>query len=86
LFADDNESVGVLTSLGQRDRSSIVRYEDSTQRRAHLERVVERLQLDDAKRRYSELSRRIDELLMAGQNISSDLRDEFDALVAKLKK
>jgi replicative DNA helicase len=86
LFADDNDSVGVLTSLGRRDRSSIVRYEDSTQRRAHLERVVERLQLDDAKRRYQELSRQIDELLMAGQNISSDLRDEFDALVAKLKK
>jgi DNA primase len=86
LFADDNESVGVLTSLGQRDRSSIVRYEDSTQRRAHLERVVERLQLDDAKRRYQELSRQIDELLMAGQNVSSDLRDEFDALVSKLKK
>lgn len=86
IFADDNESVGVLTSLGQRDRSSIVRYEDSTQRRAHLERVVERLQLDDAKRRYSELSRKIDELLTAGQNINSDLRDEFDALVAKLKK
>lgn len=86
LFADDTESMGVLTSLGQRDRSSIVRYEDSTQRRAHLERVVERLQLDDAKRRYQELSRHIDEMLMAGQNVSSDIRDEFDALVAKLKK
>jgi DNA primase len=86
LFADDNESVGVLTSLGQRDRSSIVRYEDSAQRRAHLERVVERLQLDEEKRRYQELSRRIDELLMAGQNVSPDLRDEFEALVTKLKK
>jgi DNA primase len=86
LFADDTESMGVLTSLGQRDRSSIVRYEDSTQRRAHLERVVERLQLDDAKRRYQELSRHIDEMLMAGQNVSSDIRDEFDALVAKLQK
>lgn len=86
LFADDNESVGVLTSLGQRDRSSIVRYEDSGQRRAHLERVVERLQLDDERRRYQELSRRIDDLVMSGQNVNSDLRNEFDALVAKLKK
>lgn len=86
LFADDNESMGVLTSLGQRDRSSIVRYEDSAQRRAHLERVVERLQLDDERRRYQELSARIDEIVMAGQNVSSDLRDEFDSLVAKLKK
>jgi DNA primase len=86
LFADDDESVGVLTSLGRRDRSSIVRYEDSGQRRAHLERVVERLQLDDERRRYQELSRRIDEMVTAGQSVSSDLRDEFEALVAKLKK
>ncbi len=86
LFAEDDESVGVLTSLGQRDRSSIVRYEDSGQRRAHLERVVERLQLDDERRRYQELSRRIDDLVMSGQQVGSELRNEFDALVAKLKK
>jgi len=86
LFADDSESMGVLTSLGQRDRSSTVRYEDSAQRRAHLDRVVERLQLDDERQRYTELSRRIDDLVMAGQNVSSDLRHEFDALVTKLKK
>ena len=86
LFADDNEGMEVLTSLGQRDRSSTVRYEDSSQRRAHLDRVVERLQLDEERRRYQELSARIDELLMAGQNVGVDLRDEFDALVAKLKK
>lgn len=86
LFADDNEGMEVLTSLGQRDRSSTVRYEDSAQRRAHLDRVVERLQLDEERQRYQELSRRIDELVMAGQNVSSELRNEFDALVAKLKK
>jgi DNA primase len=86
LFADDNEGMEVLTSLGQRDRSSTVRYEDSTQRRAHLDRVVERLQLDEERRRYQELSQRIDELVMAGQNVSIELRNEFDALVAKLKK
>lgn len=86
LFSDDNESMELLTALGRRDRSSTVLYEDSEQRRAHLERVVERLQLDDQRRRYQELSRRIDELATAGQNIDSDLRDEYDALVAKLKK
>lgn len=86
VFADDNEGMEVLTSLGQRDRSSTVRYEDSTQRRAHLDRVVERLQLDEERRRYQELSQRIDELVMAGQNVSSELRNEFDALVSKLKK
>ena len=85
-FADDAESFAVLTSLGQRDRSSTVRYEDSEQRRAHLERVVERLQLDDAKARYQELSRRIDEKVTAGEHVDNDLRQEFDALVAKLKK
>jgi len=78
--------VGLLSSLGQRDRSSTVRYEDSTARRAHLERVVERLQLDEERQRYQELSQRIDDLLTAGQSVSSELRDEFDALVAKLKK
>ncbi|HEV3152319.1 MAG TPA: toprim domain-containing protein, partial [Candidatus Baltobacteraceae bacterium] len=86
MFADDNESVGLLTSLGQPDRSSTVRYEDSEQRRAHLERVVERLQLDEQRRRYQELSRRIDEMLTNGQNVSTELRDEFDALVTQLKK
>jgi hypothetical protein len=86
LFADDNESVGLLTSLGQRDRSSTVLYEGSAQRRAHLERVVERLQLDEERKRYQDLSRRIDELLTAGQAVSDELRGEFDALVAKLKK
>lgn len=86
LFADDNESMEVLTSLGQRDRSSTVRYEDSEQRRAHLDRVVERLQLDQEQQRYQELSRRIEELFTAGENVSGELRDEFDALVAKLKK
>ncbi len=75
----------VLTSLGQRDRSSTVRYQDSAQRRAHLDRVVERLQLDEERRRYQELSRQIDELVMAGQTVNTELRDEFDALVAKLK-
>ena len=86
LFADDNEGMEVLTSLGRRDRSSTVRYEDSDQRRAHLDRVVERLQLDRERERYQELSRRIDELVMAGQNVSVEIRDEFDALVTKLKK
>jgi hypothetical protein len=86
LFADDTQGMEVLTSLGQRDRSSTVRYEDSTQRRAHLDRVVERLQLDEDKRRYQELSRHIEELWSAGQHVSRDLREEFETLAAKLKK
>ncbi len=85
LFAEDTSCAEVLAALGQRDRSSTVRYADSGQRRAHLERVAERLQLEDERRRYQELSRRIDELLTAGQAVSADLRGEFEALVTKLK-
>lgn len=86
LFADDNEGVAVLSALGQRDRSSTLRYAGIGERRAHLDRVVERLQLDDQRERYAELSRKIDELSAAGQNISAELRGEFDTLVAKLKR
>lgn len=86
LFADDNEGIGALSALGRRDKSSTARYEGTDERRAHLERVVERLQLDDERRRYQELSRRIDDLATAGQHVSTELRDEFEALVAKLKR
>jgi len=86
LFAEDTDSVAELSALGQRDRSSTVRYVDPSERRVHLERVVERLQLEDERRRYQELSRKIDELLTTGQTISSELRSEYDSLVSKLKK
>ena len=86
LFGEDQASLDALAALGARDRSSAVRYSGSEERRAHLERVVERLELDDAVRRYRELSRSIDEELSAGRPVSSHVRDEFDALVARLKR
>ncbi len=86
LFGEDQASLDALAALGARDRSSAVRYSGSEERRAHLERVVERLQQDDALQRYRELSRSIDEELSAGRPVSSQLRDEFDALVARLKR
>ena len=86
LFAQDAEESDVLTALGQRDRSSTVRYEDPAGRRAHLQRVVERLQLEEGQRRYKELSQRIDDLVTSGEPVAGDLRDEYDALVARLKK
>jgi hypothetical protein len=86
LFEDDQGILDLLAELGQRDRSSAVRYGDSQDRRAHLDRVVERLQLDDERQRYRELSDRIDERLGNGQAISDELRAEFEALVAKLKR
>jgi DNA primase len=86
LFAEDSDSAAELSSIGQRDRSSTVRYEDAGQRRAHLERVVERLQLEDARERYQELSQQIDDLVTTGHPINPDLRNEYDTLVSKLKK
>ncbi|HVR45175.1 MAG TPA: DNA primase [Candidatus Binatia bacterium] len=86
LFAEDQGSLDVLAELSRRDRSSAVRYGDSEERRAHLERVVERLQLEEERRRYRELSDLIDDRLAGGQEVSQELRGEFEALVAKLKR
>ena len=86
IFADDAESLDAVAALGRRDRSSTVRYGDSDERRAHLERVVQRLQHEDEQRRYREVSRRIDEQLAAGEPVSPELRGEFETLVARLKR
>ncbi len=86
LFGEDQETLDLLAEIGRRDRSSAVRYGDSEERRAHLERVVERLRLEDERRRYRELSDLIDERLANGKVVSKELRGEFEALVAKLKR
>jgi DNA primase len=86
LFAEDQELLDLLADLSRRDRSSAVRYGDSEARRAHLERVVERLQLEDERRRYRELSDLIDDKLAGGKAVSAELRGEFETLVAKLKR
>jgi DNA primase len=86
LFAEDQGILDLLAEVGRRDRSSAVRYGDSQERRAHLERVVERLQLEDQRQRYRELSDLIDDRLASGQAVSDELRGEFEALVAKLKR
>ena len=76
----------MVVDLGRRDRSSAIRYGDSEERRVHLERVVERLRLDDERERYRELSHLIDERLTCGEAVSEELRGEFETLVAKLKR
>jgi DNA primase len=85
LFAEDEASLEVLTDLGRRDRSNTRQFGDAAERRAQLDRVIERLQLDDHRKRYKELSREIDERYAAGQPVPDELRGEFDALVARLK-
>ncbi|HEV7178809.1 MAG TPA: DNA primase [Candidatus Baltobacteraceae bacterium] len=86
LCGDDEEAMAVLSALGARDRSSIVRYEDRGERRAHLDQVVARLELEVERERYQELSQRIDDLLSQGRPVSGEIRDEFDRLVTKLKR
>ena len=84
--ADDDEARELLASLGQRDRSSTVRYGDSDERRAHLDRIVERLKHEDEASRYAELSRSVDELFQAGKPVPAELLAEFNALASKLKR
>jgi DNA primase catalytic core len=84
--AEDDEARELLTSLGQRDRSSTVRYGDSQERRAHLDRIVERLLFEDETQRYAELDRSINEILEAGKAVPPELRAEFNTLAAKLKR
>ncbi len=86
IFADDPEMTAVLSGLQKPDRSSTVRYADSEERRRHLERIIDRLQLEVEKQRYQELSREIDELVGAGKDVPANVRNDYDTLVAKLKK
>jgi len=86
LFAEDQGVLELLSELSRRDRSSTVRYGDTDQRRAHLERVVDRLRLQDERQRYRELSDLIDHQLADGRAVPQELRGEFEALVAKLKR
>jgi DNA primase len=83
--AGDEEVLGVLSSLAALDRSSTVRYGDAAERRAHLERIAERLEFEDEEARFRELQRVTDELWMAGRPIPEQTRSELNALAAKLK-
>jgi DNA primase len=86
ICGQDDETREVLASLGSRDRSSVVRYGDSGERRTHLDRVVERLRAEDEQVRYAELSRSIDQRFLSGQPVPEELRAELGALAAKLNR
>jgi DNA primase len=83
--ADDEEVLGVLSSLAALDRSSTIRYGDAAERRAHLERIAQRLEIEDDEARYRELQKVTDELWMAGKPIPEQTLSELSALAAKLK-
>lgn len=78
LFSDDEEALGVLTDLGGLKL-------DEEARRAHLERIVAKLEEDAASARYRELSRLQDEMFLSGRPVPREVRDEFATLVSKLK-
>jgi DNA primase len=86
LFADDQAGLDALAAIAGRDRSSTIRYRDSTERRAHLERIARQIELDEAERRYREVRRRIDEAFTAGEPIPEALRIESEALLSKIQK
>ncbi|MDQ6931587.1 MAG: DNA primase [Candidatus Eremiobacteraeota bacterium] len=86
LFAEESGTVELLSDLQRRDRSSTLRYAGTDERRAHLERVVERLELQDRRRRYREVDHRINELTTAGSSVPEELKSEYFELVSRLKK
>jgi len=86
LFAEDPAALSLLAAEGSRDRSPTVRFGDSGERRAHLERIAQRIERGAAESRYRELRGRIDEAFTAGEPIPDELRKESEMLVSKLRK
>ncbi|HEX3468846.1 MAG TPA: DNA primase [Candidatus Elarobacter sp.] len=80
VFAGDEDATAALASV-----SGVVVFADSEERRAKLDRVVERFARDDAERRYRELDGELTRLFEADQPVPSDLRAELAALAAELK-
>jgi DNA primase catalytic core len=80
VFAGDEDATAALASV-----SGVVVFADSEERRAKLDRVVERFARDDAERRYRELDGEMTRLYEADQPVPSDLRAELAALAAELK-
>jgi DNA primase len=80
LFAGNEDAAVTLASV-----SGIVRFADTEERRAKLDRVVVRLARDDAERRYREVDARLVRHIEAGEPVPTDLRAEHAALAAQLK-
>jgi DNA primase len=85
LFSGDDEASDVLIAIAGSERSPTVRFPDSDARRAFLDRVVDRFRADDLQRRYREVDSLMNELVESGANVPRDVREEHNALVAKLK-
>lgn len=81
LFTEDDESRNALLSC-----AGVVRLADSEARRMHFDRISERLQRDDVKRRYKALDEEMNRLVEAGHSVPASLRAEHSALAETLKK
>lgn len=81
LFTEDDESRNALLSC-----AGVVRLADSEARRTHFDRIAERLQRDDVKRRYKALDAEMNRLVEAGHSVPASLRAEHSALAESLKK
>ncbi len=81
LFSEDEEARSVLVGV-----SGLERLAGSDDRRAKLERVVERLDRDAAKRRWKAIDDEMVRLSEAGLKIPASLRAEQNTLAATLKK
>jgi DNA primase len=80
VFAGDDDAAATLASV-----SGSVRFAESEDRRAKLDRVVVRFARDDAERRARELGEHIDRLYEAGEHVPADLRDRHADLIRELK-
>ena len=81
LFTEDDESRNALLSC-----AGVVHLADSEARRMHFDRIAERLQRDDVKRRYKALDAEMNRLVEAGHSVPASLRAEHSALAESLKK
>ena len=65
-LAGDAEAIEIVVTLQKPDRSSQVRFQDSAARRAHLDRVLERIETERLEDRYKALDAKIDESFHSG--------------------
>jgi len=79
-LGDDRDAVELLIGLQKTDRSSKVRFQDSTARRAHLDRVVEGLTESRLEQRWKQLDRTLDAAFATGDAVPQAERDEHRRL------
>jgi DNA primase len=80
-FGEDRDAVDTVLALLKTDRSSKVRFADSAERRAHLDRIIQSFTEGGVEQRFRQLEAQIDARLTAGEPVSADERAEYLRLV-----